>query len=86
MKSGMSGEQIEQVVNGIDNIECEERERLLLKFCIMVSRKDCYEIEKSDIDVIKDAGYNNYQILEAVAITSYFNYINMITNIFGLED
>ena len=85
-KIGMSEEQIEQVMSGIDNIECEERERLLLKFCLRASKKDCYKILKSDIDALKNAGYSDTQIFEAVAITSYFNYINTISNVFGLED
>ena len=82
----MSEEQIEQVMGGIDNIECEEREKLLLKFCLRASQKDCYKILKSDIDAVKNAGYSDTQIFEAVAITGYFNYINTIANVFGLED
>ncbi len=85
-RRGMSEEQIEQVMSGVDNIDCEEGERLLLKFCLSASRKDCYKIQKSDIDAVRNAGYTDIQILEAVAITSYFNYINTITNVFGLND
>jgi uncharacterized peroxidase-related enzyme len=83
---GMSEEQIEQVMGGIDEIECEESEKLLLKFCLRASGKDSYKILKSDIDMVKNAGYSDTQILEAVAITGYFNYINTISNVFGLED
>jgi alkylhydroperoxidase family enzyme len=71
-------------MGGVDDIDCDERERLLLKFCLRASRKDCYKILKSDIDAIKDAGYSDTQIFEAVAITSYFNYINTLSNVFGL--
>jgi uncharacterized peroxidase-related enzyme len=85
-KRGMTEEQIEQVMSGVDNIECEEGEKLLLKFCLSASRKNCYKIQKSDIDAVRNAGYNDSQILEAVTITSYFNYINTITNVFGLKD
>ncbi|MCD4715892.1 MAG: carboxymuconolactone decarboxylase family protein [Desulfobacterales bacterium] len=83
---GMSEEQIEQVAGGIDKIECEEGEKLLLKFCLRASQKDSYKILKSDIDAVKNAGYSDTQIFEAVAITSYFLYINTISNVFGLED
>jgi uncharacterized peroxidase-related enzyme len=83
---GMSEEQIKQVLRGIDEIECEEGEKLLLKFCLRASQKDCYKILPSDIDMVKNAGYSDTQILEAVAITGYFNYINTLTNVFGLED
>jgi len=37
-----------------------------------------------DVDAIKEAAYNEAQILEAVAITGYFNYINTLSNVFGL--
>lgn len=83
---GMSEEQIKQVLSGIDQIECEEGERILLKFCVRASQKDCYKILKSDIDMVRNAGYSDTQILEAVAITGYFNYINTISNVFALED
>ena len=83
---GMSEDQIGQVLGGVDKIECEEGEKLLLKFCLRASGKDCYKILKSDIDIVKNAGYSDTQIIEAVAITGYFNYINTISNVFGLED
>lgn len=83
---GMSEAQVEQVMGGIDKIECEESERLLLRFCLRASRKDCYKILKSDIETVQNAGYSDTQIFEAVAITAYFNYINTISNVFGLED
>lgn len=83
---GMSQEQVEQVLGGIDKIECDEKEKMLLRFCMRASRKDAYKILKSDIDDVKKAGYSDTQIFEAVAVTAYFNYINTITNTFGLED
>ena len=83
---GMSEEQIEQVMGGIDKIECEEGEKLLLAFCLRASQKDCYKILKSDIDAVRNGGYSDTQIFEAIAITGYFNYINTISNVFGLED
>ncbi|MFO7962616.1 MAG: carboxymuconolactone decarboxylase family protein [Desulfobacterales bacterium] len=83
---GMSEDQIEQVMGGVDKIECGEEEKRLLKFCLRASQKDSYKILKSDVDEVKKSGYSDTQILEAVAITGYFNYINTITNVFGLED
>ncbi len=83
---GMSEEQINEVLKGVDNIDCNEGEKILLKFCIRASGKENYKILKSDIDSVRNAGYSDSQVLEAVAITAYFNYINTITNVFGLED
>jgi len=33
---------------------------------------------------VRAAGYRDTQILEAAAITGYFNYINTLSNVFGL--
>jgi len=83
---GMSEEQIEEVVGGVENISCTEGEKLLLNFCLRAAQKDCYKILKSDIDAVKNGGYSDTQVVEAVAITGYFNYINTLSNVFGLED
>ena len=68
----------------VDAIECSVEEKKLLNFCIKASGKDSYKTKQSDIDAIKEAGYSEAQILEAVAITGYFNYINTLSNVFGL--
>jgi alkylhydroperoxidase family enzyme len=33
---------------------------------------------------VRAEGYSDTQILEAVAIVAYFNYINSLSNVFGL--
>ncbi|EDN69624.1 Carboxymuconolactone decarboxylase [Beggiatoa sp. PS] len=81
---GMSEEQVKEVLDGVDNINCSDAEKALLKFCIRASKKDNYKILKSDLDQIKALGYSDTQLLEAVAITGYFNYINTLSNVFGL--
>ena len=81
---GMSEEQVEEVLEGVDAIHCEESEKALLRFCIRASQKDSHKMMQEDIDAIKEAGYSEAQILEAVAITGYFNYINTLSNVFGL--
>lgn len=82
---GMSEKRIEQVLQGIDSIETDEAEKALLRFCIKASGKDSYKILKEEIDDLKTLGFSDVQILEAVSITGYFNYINTLSNVFGLE-
>ncbi len=82
---GMSPEQVEHMMEGIDSIDCGKEEKLLLAFCVRASGKESYKIMQSDIDSLKNAGYSDTQILEAVAITGYFNYINTLTNALGVE-
>ncbi len=81
---GLTEERIEQILEGVDSIKTTENEKALLNFCIKASKKDNYKILKDEIDALKEFGYNDVQILEAVAITGYFNYINTLSNVFGL--
>jgi len=81
---GLTEERIEQILEGVDSIKTTENEKALLNFCIKASKKDNYKILKEEIDALKEFGYNDVQILEAAAITGYFNYINTLSNVFGL--
>lgn len=83
---GMSEERVEEVLQGVDAINAPESEKALLNFCIKASGKENYKILKSEIDALKDFGYSDIQILEAVSITGYFNYINTLSNVFGLGE
>jgi len=83
---GLSDERIEEVLQGVDSINTSEEEKALLKFCIKASKKDNYKILKEEIDALKDLGYSDVQILEAVSITGYFNYINTLSNVFALGE
>lgn len=81
---GMSEQQVTEAVSGVDAIDCGEEERALLRFCVRAAQKDNYKTRRTDIDAVRAAGYRDTQILEAVAITGYFNYINTLSNVFGL--
>ena len=81
---GMSEEQVEETLNGIDAIACKESEKILLRLCLKASSKESYKTTQEDIDEVKNVGYSDLEILEAVSITGYFNYINTLSNVFGL--
>ncbi len=81
---GLSDEKIEQILQGVDAIDTSFKNKELLKFCIKASKKDNYKMTKDDIDKLKELGFDDKEILEAVAITGYFNYINTLSNVFGL--
>jgi uncharacterized peroxidase-related enzyme len=82
---GLSQERIDAVLQGIDAIDTSDAEKALLHFCVRASKKDNYKVLKEDIDALKDMGYSDVQIIEAVAITGYFNYINTLSNVFALS-
>ncbi len=80
---GMPEDRIDAVVNGLENMEIPERERTLLQFCLKCAGKENYKMMQEDINAVRSAGYSDSQILEAVAIVGYFNYINTISNSLG---
>ncbi|MDA3909298.1 MAG: carboxymuconolactone decarboxylase family protein [Sulfurimonas sp.] len=83
---GLTDERIEEVLQGVDAISTSDAEKALLNFCIRASKKDNYKVLKEEIDALKDMGYSDVQIIEAVAITGYFNYINTLSNVFALGE
>jgi uncharacterized peroxidase-related enzyme len=81
---GLTDERIEEILQGVEAIKTDDKEKALLNFCIRASKKDSYKIMKEEIDALKNMGYSDAQVIEAVAITGYFNYINTLSNVFGL--
>ncbi len=81
---GLSEERIGEILEGIDHIDTDEKDKALLRFCVRASKKDNYKMSQDDIDALKALGWSDAEILEAVAITGYFNYINTLSNVFGL--
>ena len=81
---GLSHEQIEEILQGVDAIHTDQKTKALLEFCIRASKKDNYKMTREDIETLKSFGWSDKEILEAVAITGYFNYINTLSNVFGL--
>ena len=83
---GMKPEEVARVLEGIDAMEASDEEKELLRFCLKAAGKENYKITKEAIDRLKEQGFTESQILEAVAVTGYFNYINTLSNVFGLGE
>lgn len=83
---GLSESQIEEILQGVEAMNVEEKDKALLNFCIKASGKENHKIQKEEIDALKAMGWSDLQIVEAVAITGYFNYINTLSNVFGLGE
>ena len=80
---GMTEKQVNDVLAGIEHMDIPENERILFEFCMKSAGKENYKITKKDVDVLRNAGYSDSQILEATAVAGYFNYINTIANSLG---
>jgi uncharacterized peroxidase-related enzyme len=81
---GMSEQQVEDTLGGIDAIDTDEKEKALLKLCLKAAGKESYKTTQEDIDNLKEMGWSELEILEAIRIAGYFNYINTLSNVFGL--
>ena len=81
---GMSEAQVQETLQGIDAIETDEKEKALLRLALQAASKENYKTTQADIDKLKTLGWSEMEILEAVKIAAYFNYINTLSNVFGL--
>jgi uncharacterized peroxidase-related enzyme len=61
----------------------DEKERILLQFVHKVNC-DSYKVSPEDVAGLRDAGWNEPQIAEAVHITALFACFNRVANSFGL--
>lgn len=80
---GMSEAQVEEALAGLEGMTVPDGERTLLAFCLKAAGKDSYRVTQSDVEGVRAAGYSDGEILEAVAVVGYFNYINTISNALG---
>jgi len=81
---GMREEQVEETLKGVDAIETDEKEKSLLRLALQAASKENYKTTQADIDALKEMGWSELEILEGVKIAAYFNYINTLSNVFGL--
>ena len=81
---GMLEKEVEETLKGIDAIETDEKEKVLLRLSLKAASKENYKTTQNDIDNVKALGWNEAEILEAIRIAAYFNYINTLSNVFGL--
>ena len=81
---GMSEEEVMDTLNGVEAIKTDDKEKILLNLTLKAASKDNYKTTKEDIDKVKEVGWSEHEILEAVRIAGYFNYINTLSNVFGL--
>ena len=81
---GMSEAQVEETLHGVDAIDTDEKEKALLRLTLKAASKENYKTTQEDIDALKKMGWSEAEILEAVRIAAYFNYINTLSNVFGL--
>ncbi|MGC1273529.1 MAG: peroxidase-related enzyme [Planctomycetaceae bacterium] len=69
----------------LDDAEITDAERMLLEFAGTLTRES-HTVRQPDVDRLRDAGWTDKQIAEAVYVTAMFALFNRIANAFGLVD
>jgi uncharacterized peroxidase-related enzyme len=77
------------LVNALTAVDAEhapvdEKERILLQFVRKVSC-DSYKVSAADVSVLRDEGWNDQQMSEAIHVTALFACFNRVANAFGLS-
>lgn len=77
------------LVNALSTVDVEhapvnEKERILLRFVRKVSC-DSYKVSAADVSSLRDGGWNDQQIGEAIHLTALFACFNRVANAFGLS-
>ena len=69
----------------IDSANVTRAEQALLRFVKLVTRH-AYKTTADDVQALREAGWSDEQIAEAVYITALFAFFNRVADAFGLED
>ena len=69
----------------LENAAFTEPERALLRFVRLVTQT-AYRVTPAETQHLRDAGWTDPQIAEAIYITALFAFFNRVADAFGLED
>jgi alkylhydroperoxidase family enzyme len=69
----------------LEGAPVSEAERQLLRFVKLVT-ESAYRVRQEDTQKLRDVGWTDAQIAEAVYITALFAFFNRVADAFGLED
>jgi alkylhydroperoxidase family enzyme len=68
----------------LDAAGLDQKHRLLLEFAETVTRH-AYRVTDEQVQALRDSGWNDSQIAEAVYITALFNLFVRLADAFGIE-
>ena len=80
-------EEVTSAIRGreIDSSALTEAEQALLRFVKLVT-ETAYRVTDEDTQKLRDHGWTDPQIAEAVYITAMFAFFNRVADAFGLQD
>jgi uncharacterized peroxidase-related enzyme len=77
-------ELIEQVKHDYLHAKLPPRSKALAKFADLVTRRPS-AVRKKDVDSLRRHGLSDRDILDAVEVIAYFNYINRVADALGID-
>ncbi|HVA45485.1 MAG TPA: hypothetical protein VNH11_03790 [Pirellulales bacterium] len=69
----------------VEGAPLTDAERTLLRFVELVTRH-AYRTTDADVERLRQAGWTDPQIAEAVYVTALFAFFNRVADAFGLQD
>ncbi len=81
---GWSAERVGVVEVNYRRAELSPRERALADYALKVTRAAA-EVEPADLQTLRDAGVDEHGILEAAAVTAFFNFSNKFNSALGVR-
>ena len=76
---------VDAAVRGLESLEITSKDRALLTYVAKLTRSlDC--VCQEDVDAVRQAGWTDEEIYEAITICALFNFFNRWVNGSGVED
>jgi alkylhydroperoxidase family enzyme len=91
MQTGEPGDEraeavVEALARGkLDDAPVTDAERALLRVVETVTRH-AYRLTDEDVEALRDYGWTDPQIAEAVYVTALFAFFNRVADAFGIQD
>lgn len=83
---GQDRESVAAIRRGeLEHASITAQERALLNLVKLVTQH-AYRCQDEDVERVRNAGWNDPQIAEAVYVTAMFAFFNRVADAFGLED
>lgn len=82
--AGVSRAVIERLSDPVDQLPLDDRERALMAFCDKV-RDASSTIEQADWSRLREAGWDDEAILEALHVVGMFSHFNRVADAIGVE-
>ena len=84
MRLGQDGSLADRAMEDYRQAELELKVRRLLDFAVQVTL-DVHAVSSATLDELREAGWEDAALLEAVEIIGFFNYYNRMADALGVE-